>query len=32
MMTRLTMGTHGVGGMLGMLGVGLFAAQGHLAM
>jgi Amt family ammonium transporter len=26
------MGTHGVGGMLGMLGVGLFAAQGHLAM
>src|SRR5262245_31204721 len=26
------MGTHGVGGMLGMLGVGLFAANGHLAM
>jgi len=26
------MGTHGVGGMLGMLGVGVFAANGHLAM
>lgn len=26
------MGTHGVGGILGMLGVGLFAANGHLAM
>jgi Amt family ammonium transporter len=26
------MGTHGVGGMLGMLGVGFFAANGHLAM
>jgi Amt family ammonium transporter len=26
------MGTHGVGGMLGMLGVGLFAPHGHLAM
>jgi len=26
------MGTHGVGGMLGMLGVGLFAANGHLAL
>ena len=26
------MGTHGVGGMLGMVGVGLFAANGHLAM
>ena len=26
------MGTHGVGGMLGMLGVGLFAANGHMAM
>ena len=26
------MGTHGVGGMLGMLGVGFFAAHGHPAM
>lgn len=26
------MGTHGVGGILGMLGVGLFAANGHLAV
>jgi Amt family ammonium transporter len=26
------MGTHGVGGMLGMLGVGVFAANGHLAL
>jgi ammonium transporter, Amt family len=26
------MGTHGVGGILGMLGVGVFAANGHLAM
>ena len=26
------MGTHGVGGMLGMLGVGIFAANGHLAI
>ncbi|MBA5867124.1 MAG: ammonium transporter [Nitrospira sp. CR1.3] len=26
------MGTHGVGGILGMVGVGLFAAKGHLAV
>ena len=26
------MGTHGVGGMLGMVGVGVFSANGHLAM
>ncbi|HJT22262.1 MAG TPA: ammonium transporter [Nitrospira sp.] len=26
------MGTHGVGGILGMIGVGLFAANGHLAV
>jgi Amt family ammonium transporter len=26
------MGTHGVGGILGMVGVGLFAANGHLAV
>ena len=26
------MGTHGVGGMLGMLGVGLFASSGHIGV